>query len=1324
MLEMDQRNLVRRIFAQKKKGYDIEAQGLYRDLRSNLGIAGLEDVRIINRYDITDITDAEYETSRYVIFTEPPVDQLYEENIYFASDERVFAVEYLPGQYDQRADSASQCIQFLTLGERPRCKAAKLIVLKGDVSEEDFDKVRKYCINPVDSHEAMMEKPKTLDVELEYPGDVSQINGFCKMEMPELISLQSELGMAMSLEDLVFCRNYFSDTEHRDPTLTEIKLIDTYWSDHCRHTTFLTKIGSVDFDEGSYNGLMKSAYDRYIESRKFVYEKKDKDICLMDLATIAMKELNKSGKLGDLDISDEINACSIVVNAKVNGVAEEWLVMFKNETHNHPTEIEPFGGAATCLGGAIRDPLSGRSYVYQAMRVTGSGDPRTKVKDTLPGKLPQRKITTGAAAGYSSYGNQIGLATGQVTEIYDEGYVAKRMEIGAVIGAAPKKNVIRIKPEAGDSIILLGGRTGRDGCGGATGSSKEHDEQSLLTCGAEVQKGNPPTERKIQRLFRNPVVSSMIKRCNDFGAGGVSVAIGELAEALDIDLDKVPKKYEGLDGTELAISESQERMAVVVAKEDEAFFIEAAEEENLEATQVAIVTDTGRLRMVWRGKIIVDIARDFLDTNGVKQNTNIHVSAPLKEASPLISTIMSQLKETSLTMQLKETSPIKENEHGNKIMHGFDSRGTTLSNIWLANLERLENCSQKGLVERFDSTIGAGTILMPFGGKYQLSPSEGMAAKLPVLQGDTDTCTLMSHGFNPSISTWSPFHGAVYAIIEAVARIAAMGGDYRKIRLTLQEFFEKPGKDPNRWGKPFSALLGAFYTQLKLGIPAIGGKDSMSGTFRDLNVPPTLVAFAVAVSEAGTVLSTEFKEVGSNIILLELEKDSNELPDFLQLDRNYVKVHELATAGKILSAHSIRQGGIAEAISRMCFGNMLGVDLFPLGNIAQYFIPKYGALVLEINSDEDVAKLLDGCKYKIIGRTTSEQRIFVNEETTEGTVLNFSTGGYASTSTSRGTVLKLTTLLEKWQQPLEKIFPTKVEQIGNEIPTFNYSNVENTRTNSAKQRTGIVKPAKPRIFIPVFPGTNCEYDTAKAFENAGGIADVFVVKNLTPANIVETIKIMKDKILKSQIIMLPGGFSAGDEPEGSGKFIATAFRNPYINEAIMDLLNSKDGLMLGICNGFQALIKLGLVPYGEIRDIRPNDATLTFNSIGRHVSCMVQTRVASKKSPWLNNVNVGDIHTIAVSHGEGRFVATEAQINKLAENGQIATQYVNVDNCATNDIRFNPNGSIFAVEGITSPDGRVMGKMGHSERKGANVCVNVPGNKDQKLFEAGVRYFG
>lgn len=1261
----EQRKKVRRIFAEKRNGYDVEAQGIYRDLKTNLDLKGLKQVRIINRYDITDITDDEYGAARNVIFSEPPVDHVYDEEITLSADERAFGIEYLPGQYDQRADSASQCIQFLTLGVRPRCRAARIIVLKGEVSDEEFKRVKEYCINPVDSREADMDKPETLETNIEYPEDVAVLEGFCSMGPEQLKVLHNELGMAMSLDDLEFCRQYFAETEHRDPTITEIRLIDTYWSDHCRHTTFLTRINDIRFDDGPFGRFIKSVYERYISSRKYVYEDRDKDICLMDIATIAMKELIKDGKLDDLDVSEEINACSIVVDARVNGRNEEWLVMFKNETHNHPTEIEPFGGAATCLGGAIRDPLSGRSYVYQAMRVTGSGDPRTPVKDTLPGKLPQRKITTGAAAGYSSYGNQIGLATGQVAEIYDEGYVAKRMEIGAVIGAAPKKNVIRMTPKPGDVIILLGGRTGRDGCGGATGSSKEHDEKSLLTCGAEVQKGNPPTERKIQRLFRNEKVSRMIKKCNDFGAGGVCVAIGELADGLDIDLDKVPKKYEGLDGTELAISESQERMAVVTSKEDSAAFIREAMEENLEATEVAVVTDTGRLRMKWRGKIIVDISREFLNTNGVKQNIDISVQEP---ESIKIDEVLS-----------KQTT----------------DKAQKLEEAWLHNLHRLEHCSQKGLVERFDSTIGAGTVLMPFGGRYQLSPAEGMAAKLPVTDGDTDTCTLMTYGFNPAIAKWSPFHGAVFAIVEAAAKIAAMGGDYRKIRLTLQEYFEKPGKDPARWGKPFSALLGAYYAQMELGIPAIGGKDSMSGTFRDLDVPPTLVAFAVCVSDAVNVISTEFRNTNCKAVLVKVRKDANQLPDFRQLDRTYTKIHELAQQGIISAAHSVRQGGIAEAVSRMCFGNMIGFRFEEI-DAAELFTPDYGSIILGLNTDKDIDLLLNGLEYRIIGETIEKPVILVN-----------------------GIEMTLDRLAEEWLKPLEEIFPTKAEAAGNGTETFSY-----TCKPEEKKISASVKLARPRVLIPVFPGTNCEYDTAKAFKNAGAEAECLIVRNLTPECINETIVEMTERIKNSQIIMFPGGFSAGDEPEGSGKFIATVFRNPYIKEAVMDLLKNRDGLILGICNGFQALIKLGLLPYGEIREMDEDSPTLTFNSIGRHVSCMVETRIASDKSPWFNNVKTGDIHTIAVSHGEGRFVASEKIIRELAANGQIATQYVDTDGKATYDIRFNPNGSMYAIEGITSPDGRILGKMGHSERKGTHVCINVPGNKDQLLFEAGVRYFG
>jgi len=1281
MNEMEQRKKIRRVFSEKKKGYDVEAKRIYSDLKTNLGISSLKDVRIINRYDIADISDEEYLASRFTIFSEPPVDNFYEGNIDLSEDERAFAIEYLPGQYDQRADSASQCMQFLTLqGIRPRCKAAKVVVLKGEISDTEFERIKAYLINPVDSREAQMDMPETLDMELENPGDVSQIKGFCRMSKDELAALLDELQLAMSLDDLQFCQKYFSENEHRDPTITEIRVLDTYWSDHCRHTTFSTRLKDIQFENGPYADIMKMVYDDYISSRKFVYGSKEneKDICLMDLATIAMKELRISGKLDDLDASDEVNACSIVINASIDDRNEDWLVMFKNETHNHPTEIEPFGGASTCLGGAIRDPLSGRSYVYQAMRVTGSGDPRRKVEDTLPGKLPQSKITTEAAAGYSSYGNQIGLATGQVAELYDEGYVAKRMEIGAVIGAAPRKNVIRMKPEPGDSIILLGGRTGRDGCGGATGSSKEHNERSLLTCSAEVQKGNPPTERKIQRLFRNEQVSRMIKKCNDFGAGGVSVAIGELADGLDIDLDKVPKKYEGLDGTELAISESQERMAVVVSNKDEDEFIRMASEENLEATRVAIVTDTGRLRMKWRDNTIVDISREFINTNGVKQSTDVYVKSPEKRC----------LRE--LFSGNKETSPIPNTP-------GTDKE--SVADMWIRNMQRLELACQKGLVEMFDSTIGAGTVLMPFGGKYQLSPAEGMAAKLPVLRGDTNTCTLMSYGFNPAIAKISPFHGAVYAIIEAIAKIVAMGGDYHGIRLTLQEYFEKLGKDPAKWGKPFSALLGAYYVQRRLGLPAIGGKDSMSGTFKDMNVPPTLVAFAVAVSDAGHVISTEFKKAGSNVVLLKLEKDSNDLPDFDQLERNYTRVHEMAKDKKLYAAHSIRSGGIAEAISRMCFGNMIGIEI-ESSNSIDFFAPDYGSLLLEIDGSEDAEKLFSGLNYVIIGRTTAKNDIIVG-----------------------GTVLNLNRLLEKWMEPLETIFPTKTDVISKSPVTYDY------RFNSAGVKDTIsAKPkklniAKPRVFIPVFPGTNCEYDSAKAFENAGAVVDIQIIRNLTPACITETINEMREKIKNSQIIMFPGGFSAGDEPEGSGKFIATVFRNPYIKEVVMDLLYNRDGLMLGICNGFQALIKLGLLPYGEIREMDPDSPTLTFNTIGRHVSCMVQTRIASNKSPWLWNVNVGDIHTIPVSHGEGRFIASEEEIAALAANGQIATQYVDLNGKATYDIRYNPNGSMHAIEGITSPDGRILGKMGHSERKGTNVCINVPGNKDQKLFESGVQYY-
>jgi phosphoribosylformylglycinamidine synthase len=1262
--EVNMEKGVRRVFVEKKKGFDVEAHGLYKDIKENFNLTGLKSVRIINRYDMEGISEEEYKKARNIIFSEPPVDNVYDEKIEICKDSRIIAIEYLPGQYDQRADSASQCVQILTEGERPEIKAAKLIVLEGEISEEEYKKVKDYCINPVESHEAKLEKPLTLDEEIKVPDDVKVLDGFIKMQVEELEGLMREMGLAMSFEDLKFCQAYFRDTEKRDPSITEIRVIDTYWSDHCRHTTFLTEIKNVDIEQGKYTDVINAAYKEYVKSREYVYKDKTKDICLMDIATIAMKEFKKKGMLEDLDTSDEINACSIVVNVEVDGKNEEWLVMFKNETHNHPTEIEPFGGAATCLGGAIRDPLSGRSYVYQAMRVTGSGDPRTSVKDTIPGKLPQRKITRGAAAGYSSYGNQIGLATGQVAEVYDDGFVAKRMEIGAVIGAAPRKNVVRQKPQDGDVIILLGGRTGRDGCGGATGSSKEHTEESLLTCGAEVQKGNPPTERKIQRLFRNPAVSTMIKKCNDFGAGGVSVAIGELADGLEINLDKVPKKYEGLDGTELAISESQERMAVVVAKENVKAFMDAAREENLESSEVAEVTKTPRLKMNWRGKTIVDISRDFLNTNGVKQETSVKVQSP-EEGEDYFKTLPEEIE-------------VCIND---------------LEKAWLSNLKRLNVCSQKGLVERFDSTIGAGSVFMPFGGEYQLSPSEGMVAKIPVLNGETSTGTIMTFGYNPSIGKWSPFHGALYAVVEAVSKVVAIGGKLEDVRLTLQEYFEKLGKDPVKWGKPFGALLGAYYAQKKLGIPAIGGKDSMSGTFKDMTVPPTLVAFAVSKADVNNVVSTEFKKSGSVVVMIPVDRDETGIPDFEQLKNSYGKVHEIIKSGCVLSSSVVKTGGIAEAISKMSFGNMIGFEFCGNVETRELFRPHYGSLILELPGDCDTGKIFGGIKYKVLGFTQQAGFIVIN-----------------------GSKISLNAALEAWEAPLEKIFPTRVEQIEAEPKNYSYSN-RNTRKPSSKV-------AKPRIFIPVFPGTNCEYDTARRFEKAGGVADVLVLKNLSSHEIEQTIDVMVKKIENSQIIMLPGGFSGGDEPDGSGKFIATAFRNPFVKEAVMRLLKQRDGLMLGICNGFQALIKLGLVPYGEIRDLTEDSPTLTFNTIGRHASCMVRTKVASTLSPWFNNVKAGDIHTIAISHGEGRFVANAEVLKTLEQNGQIATQYVDLDGNPTYDIRFNPNGSVEAIEGISSPDGRILGKMGHSERIGDNVVKNVPGDKDQKIFEAGVQYFG
>ncbi|MCE5287199.1 MAG: phosphoribosylformylglycinamidine synthase [Pelosinus sp.] len=1253
---------VKRIFVEKRQPFAVAAQGLYHDLKDILGIIGLTGVRIVNRYDIAGLTEEEYSKARNIIFSEPTVDDVYDEVLSVADGSRLFAMEFLPGQYDQTADSAAQCVQMLTQKERPDIVSAKVIILAGNIAEEEFAQIKEYCINPVETREAKLGKPESLDIKVEMPDDVAVLTGFIKKTRAELEAMVADMGLAMSVADLAFCQKYFRDTEQRDPSLTELKVIDTYWSDHCRHTTFMTNIQSVDFADGHFNKPAENVYGEYLATRQYVYGDKQRDISLMDIALMGMKELKKRGLIHDLDESEEINACSIVVNVDVNGQDEQWLIMFKNETHNHPTEIEPFGGAATCIGGAIRDPLSGRSYVYQAMRVTGSGDPRAKVADTLSGKLPQRKITLGAASGYSSYGNQIGLATGQVTEVYDEGFVAKRMEIGAVIAAAPKRNVVREKPLPGDVVILLGGRTGRDGCGGATGSSKEHTEESLASCGAEVQKGNAPTERKLQRLFRNATVSTMIKRCNDFGAGGVSVAIGELTEGLIINLDAVPKKYEGLDGTELAISESQERMAVVVTKENAKAFCSFAEEENLEASLVAHVTDKNRLQMNWRGKTIVDVSRDFLNTNGVRQETKAHVEAPLAA------------------------------ENYFKTLPAAVMSASDLKTAWLQNLAGLNVCSQKGLVERFDSTIGAGTVLMPFGGKYQLTPAEGMAAKVPVLHGETTTATLMTYGYNPELAKWSPFHGALYAVIESVAKVVALGGDYQGVRLTLQEYFEKLGQEAVKWGKPLSALLGAFYAQKELGIPAIGGKDSMSGTFKDMHVPPTLVSFAVDIAKADQIISQEFKQIGSQVVVVKLPRDEYELPDFKALRANYEKITALTRSGKVLAAYTVRLGGVAAAVSKMSFGNKIGFKFAASMEKEALFGADYGSIVLEIPAEINLQATFEGVPYTVLGATQAEQVITINE-----------------------TVITIDEAVKSWEKPLEVVFPTQTKPVQEKPQQVLFGG-----RNTNRPKTSV---AKPRIFIPVFPGTNCEYDSAVAFEKAGGISKTLVVRNLTPAAVEESVKAIAAEIDEAQIVMLPGGFSAGDEPDGSGKFIATMFRNPRIKEAVRNLLQQRDGLMLGICNGFQALIKLGLVPYGDIVDLSPDSPTLTFNKIGRHISCLVETKVVSTLSPWFSNAEAGDRHTIAVSHGEGRFVAKQDVIAGLIKNGQIATQYVDFAGEPTYDIFHNPNGSIDAIEGITSPDGRVLGKMGHTERMGKDVAINVPSNKEQQIFAAGVQYF-
>ena len=1241
------------IFVEKKQGFNVEAKSLMEDFKSNLRIDNLQGVRVINKYILGEMKEEYYKKSLYTIFAEKTVDSLYEANLTINDDEVAFAVEFLPGQYDQRADSASECIGLLGAEDRVEVKSAKVIVLKGDLTEDEVNKIKSYYINPVDSREVAINSIE-LSSKLAEPNDVEILNDFVNKDRNQIEEFHKELGLAMSIDDLVMIRDYFK-SEEKVPTITEIKVIDTYWSDHCRHTTFSTAIEDVTFEIGELNNAVQKSYEAYLKSRDFVYGETDRDETLMDIAVITMKEMRKRGMLDDLDVSEEINACSIKVNIETDNGNEEYLVMFKNETHNHPTEIEPFGGAATCLGGAIRDPLSGRTYVYQAMRVTGAADPTVPVEDTIKGKLPQRTITLGAAHGYSSYGNQIGLATGQVSEVYHQNYVAKRMEVGAVIAAAPKENVVREEPKAGDVVILLGGRTGRDGVGGATGSSKEHTEDSINECGAEVQKGNAPTERKIQRLFRNAEIAKMIKRCNDFGAGGVSVAIGELTRGLDINLDKVPKKYEGLDGTEIAISESQERMAVVVNKENVDRFIELSKVENLEAVVVAEVTDTERLRMYWRGKEIVNLKRSFLDTNGARQVTNVEVKLP---------------GEYPLSVG---DIDVKEE--------------------WLNNLKKLNVASQKGLVERFDSTIGGGTVLIPYGGKDATTEQEAMVAKIPVLNGASKEATIMSYGFNPDLGVWSPYHMAYYSIIEAVTKLAAVGGDYRKARLTLQEYFEKLGKNPERWGKPFAALLGAYQAQIDLGIPAIGGKDSMSGSFGDIDVPPTLVAFAVGVEKAKNIISAELKESGSKLVFLMAERNEDYTLKVEQYKKNLEKLHELILEGKVLSAASVKFGGVAETISKMAFGNKIGVKFSNLTK-EELFGLNYGSLVLEVKSDVNVDEEFEGCAYKAIGCTIKDEVIISEEYDLD---------------------LKLNVLEETYEEKLSKVFKIKT--------TDKNETVKEVLYNEANFKSPIIKVAKPKVIIPVFPGTNCEYDCERAFRNAGAETETLVFRNYSNDAFVESIENLEKQIRESQIIMLPGGFSAGDEPDGSGKFISTVFRNERIKDAVMDLLKNRDGLMLGICNGFQALIKLGLVPYGEIVDIEEDMATLTYNEINRHMSSIIQTKVVSKKSPWFSGVELGDIHNVAISHGEGRFVAPEKLLKQLVENGQVATQYVDNKGNISLDMPFNPNGSMLGIEGITSPDGRVLGKMGHSERIGENLYKNVPGNFDQKIFESGVNYF-
>ena len=1249
-------NSVKRVYVEKKQEFAVQAKELKQELKSYLGIQTVENVRVLIRYDIENISDATFETACNGIFSEPPVDILYKEEFEVKEGSRIFSVEYLPGQFDQRADSAVQCVQFIKEDEMPVIKSATTYVIEGAITDEEFAAIKAHCINPVDSRETGMEKPETLITQFEEPEDVKIFDGFKDMEEDKLKELYDSLGLAMTFKDFLHIQNYFKGEEKRDPSMTEIRVLDTYWSDHCRHTTFSTELKEVSFGEGDYKEPIVNAYKHYLNTYSEIFSgREDKFVCLMDLALMAMRKLKREGKLEDQEESDEINACSIVVPVVVDGVEEEWLVNFKNETHNHPTEIEPFGGAATCLGGAIRDPLSGRTYVYQAMRVTGAADPTVSVKETMKGKLPQKKLVTGAAYGYSSYGNQIGLATGAVKEIYHPDYVAKRMEIGAVLGAAPRRAVIRETSDPGDIIILLGGRTGRDGCGGATGSSKVHTEESIETCGAEVQKGNPPTERKIQRLFRREEVSKLIKKCNDFGAGGVSVAIGELADGLQVNLDKVPKKYAGLDGTEIAISESQERMAVVVDPKDVEQFLAYAKEENLEAVEVAVVTETPRLVLSWRGKEIVNISRAFLDTNGAHQETTVAVDIPNREDSILVKEDVDDVKEK-----------------------------------WLDTLKDLNVCSQKGLVEMFDGSIGAGSVFMPHGGKYQMTETQAMVAKLPVLTGKCDTVTMMSYGFDPYLSSWSPYHGAVYAVLESVAKIVANGGDYSKIRLTFQEYFRRMTEDPSRWSQPFAALLGAYDVQLGLGLPSIGGKDSMSGTFQDIDVPPTLVSFAVDVAEQKDIITPELKKAGNKLVWLRVEKDQYDLPVYAQVMDQYGKFREDIQNGNIVSAYVLDRHGIAAAVSKMAFGNGMGVKIESNVDKRDLFAPAFADIIAEVPA-EKVSEL--AITYTVIGEVTDKAALEYGDVTIE-----------------------LKEAVDTWKAPLEKVFPTVSGQTEAKAVKEQLFNTDSIHICSHKI-------GQPTVFIPVFTGTNCEYDSAKAFERAGAKVITKVFKNLDAADIRDSVAEFEKAIVQAQMIMFPGGFSAGDEPDGSAKFFATAFQNAKLKEAVEKLLNERDGLALGICNGFQALIKLGLVPYGKVCGQTAASPTLTYNTIGRHISKMVYTKVVTNKSPWLQGAELGRVYTNPASHGEGRFVASEEVLNELFANGQVATQYCDLNGTITMDEEWNPNGSYRAIEGITSPDGRVLGKMAHSERRGDSVAINIYGEQDLKVFESGVKYF-